>query len=71
MADAVSRAQVRHAGVRMAREDLADFVRACQELLDRFGRAPGDAAEGARHGSPRFHGAADAVGEWNGEPTGP
>ncbi|WP_051741881.1 winged helix-turn-helix domain-containing protein [Streptomyces xylophagus] len=64
-------AQVQRTGAWMTQEDLVGFVRAYQDLLDRYGHAPEDAPEGARHMSLRFYAAPDPVGEWTGEPTGP
>ncbi|MET8447311.1 helix-turn-helix domain-containing protein [Streptomyces sp. NPDC005209] len=64
-------AQVQRTGTWMTKDDLHEFVRAYQALLDRYGHAPQDAPEGARHMSLRFYAAPEAVGEWNGEPTGP
>ncbi|MFC8515828.1 ArsR/SmtB family transcription factor [Streptomyces sp. NPDC057257] len=64
-------AQVQRTGTWMTHEDLMAFVRAYQELLDRYGRPPEDVPEGARHMYLRFYAAPEPVGEWNSEPTGP
>ncbi|MFG2778890.1 helix-turn-helix domain-containing protein [Streptomyces prunicolor] len=64
-------AQVQRAGTWMTKDDLHAFVRAYDELLDRFGHAPEDAPDGARHMNLRFYAAPAPVGEWTGEPTGP
>lgn len=64
-------AQVQRTGTWMTKDGLHDFVRAYRELLDRYGHAAQDAPEGARRVNLRFYAAPDAVGEWNGEPTGP
>ena len=64
-------AQVQRTGAWMTQEDLVGFVRAYRDLLDRYGHAPEDAPEGARHMNLRFYAAPAPVGEWTGEPTGP
>jgi DNA-binding transcriptional ArsR family regulator len=64
-------AQVRRVGTWMTKEELVDFVRAFEDLLDRYSHGPDDAPEGARRMNLRFYAAPDAVGEWKGEPTRP
>ncbi|MFE0511282.1 ArsR/SmtB family transcription factor [Streptomyces sp. NPDC058964] len=64
-------AQVQRTGTWMTKQDLHEFVRAYRDLLDRYGHSPEDAPEGARRVDLRFYAAPEAVGEWNGEPTGP
>jgi DNA-binding transcriptional ArsR family regulator len=64
-------AQVQRTGTWMTKEDLLEFVRAYQALLDRYGHPEDDVPEGARHVNLRFYAAPAPVGEWNGEPTGP
>jgi len=64
-------AQVQRCGNWMTREELLDFVREYRALLDRYGHAREDAHDGARPVHLRFYAVPDAVGEWQGEPTGP
>jgi len=64
-------AQVRQAGTWMTKDDLHAFVRAYEELLDRYGHPDDDVPDGARRVNLRFYAAPDPVGEWEGEPTGP
>ncbi|WP_055492281.1 helix-turn-helix domain-containing protein [Streptomyces sp. TP-A0356] len=56
-------AQVMRAGAWMTREELLDFVREYQALLDRHGHAREDAPEGARPVSLRFYAVPDAPRE--------
>jgi hypothetical protein len=55
----------------MTREELVDFVREYRALLDRYGHPREEAPEEARPVNLRFYAVPDAVGEWQGEPTGP
>ncbi|SEE66093.1 helix-turn-helix transcriptional regulator [Streptomyces sp. Ag109_O5-10] len=64
-------AQVQRTGTWMTQTDLHEFVRAYQELLDRYSHPDDAVPEGARRVNLRFYAAPDPVGEWEGEPTGP
>ncbi|MER6121858.1 helix-turn-helix domain-containing protein [Streptomyces sp. NPDC001795] len=64
-------AQIMRAGTWMTREELVDFVREYQALVDRYGHEREDAPEGARQVNLRFYAVPDPVGEWGSEPTGP
>ncbi|MYV48813.1 helix-turn-helix domain-containing protein [Streptomyces sp. SID2888] len=64
-------AQVMRAGTWMTREEVGEFVREYQALLDRYGHAREDAPEGARPVSVRLYAVPAPVGEWGREPTGP
>ncbi|MGY5010797.1 ArsR/SmtB family transcription factor [Streptomyces sp. 900105755] len=64
-------AQVQRTATWMTKTDLHDFVRAYQELLDRYSHPDDAVPEGARRVNLRFYAAPDPVGEWEGEPTGP
>lgn len=62
--------QVQRYGGWMTKDELHAFLREYHALLDRYGHAREDAPEGARPVSLRFYAVPDAVGEWDGEPTG-
>ncbi|MFD1660924.1 hypothetical protein ACFSL4_22645 [Streptomyces caeni] len=64
-------AQAMRAGVWTTWDELLGFVRDHRALLDLHGHTRDDAPEGARPVSLRFSAVPDAVGEWEGEPTGP
>ncbi|MGW5095072.1 helix-turn-helix domain-containing protein [Streptomyces nodosus] len=56
-------AQVMRAGTWMTREEVGEFVREYQALLDRYGHAREDAPEGARPVSVRLYAVPAPVGE--------
>ncbi|MEU2335913.1 helix-turn-helix domain-containing protein [Streptomyces sp. NPDC006654] len=64
-------AQVQRTGTWMTKDDLHAFVRAYQDLLNRYGHPDDAVPEGARRVDVRLYAAPDAVGEWESEPTGP
>ncbi|MEU6574482.1 helix-turn-helix domain-containing protein [Streptomyces sp. NPDC046805] len=63
-------AQVMRAGTWLTQDELLDLTREYQALLERYVHSREDAPDGARPVNLRFYAVPDAVGEWNGEPTG-
>jgi DNA-binding transcriptional ArsR family regulator len=63
-------AQVMRAGTWLTQGELLDLTREYQALLERYVHSREDAPDGARPVNLRFYAVPDAVGEWNGEPTG-
>ncbi|MEU5312076.1 helix-turn-helix domain-containing protein [Streptomyces sp. NPDC021562] len=59
-------AQVQRTGTWMTKDDLHAFVRAYQDLLDRYGHPDDAVPEGARRINVRFYAAPDAEGEPSG-----
>ncbi|MER6271049.1 helix-turn-helix domain-containing protein [Streptomyces sp900105755] len=59
-------AQVQRTGTWMTKTDLHDFVRAYQELLDRYSHPDDAVPEGARRVNLRFYAAPDTGDEGNG-----
>ncbi|MFH7338137.1 ArsR/SmtB family transcription factor [Streptomyces sp. KHY 26] len=64
-------AQVQRHGTWMTREELHDFTRAYQALLDRYGHPRDRAPAGARPVLMRYYAVPEAAEENDGEPAGP
>ncbi|MGW3264649.1 ArsR/SmtB family transcription factor [Streptomyces sp. NPDC001056] len=64
-------AQVQRHGTWMTREELRDFMRDYQALLDRYGHPREEAPAGARPLQMRYYAVPEAAEDRDAEPTGP